>query len=188
MSAPPDIVPFYVPEAQNGSITFWWNPTPGATGYVVSHTSTNGTVTRTFGANSRSARFAGLTNGVLYSGSIYATTAGGNTPTVLYYPVQPGTAPDTPPDVNYLVDGNTVTVTWNAPINEGSSRIMWYAVISATANPDDVPAVSFNIEPFKRSHTQFNVPSGTYTFLFYAANAVDWSQPYIKENVVVGPV
>lgn len=161
----PIIEPYPLVESQK--ITYWWtlpNPTN-----VSSVTIISGGNTQIYPNSGRQATFDGLTNGVLYSTTITPiNTAGFLGSPVSFESVKPGVAPSEPLNVVISKSGDSVVVSWDPPASDGGSDIIWYALQSTDLS------YTFSIEPYKRTFTSTSIANGTYTFVVYAINYVDW--------------
>jgi hypothetical protein len=163
------IIEFY-PLVESQKITYWWtlpNPTNVSSVSIIS-----GGNIQTYTNRGRQAVFQGLTNGILYSTTITATNdAGFSGDPVSFESVKPGVAPSEPLNVVISKSGDSVVVSWDPPASDGGSDIIWYALQSTDL------AYTFSIEPYKRTFTSTSIANGTYIFVVYAINYVDWGAP-----------
>jgi hypothetical protein len=117
----------------------------------------------------RQQTFNNLINTSSYTGIIQSVASSGiSTTEVTYTAVKPGFAPSAPLNVVISKSGNSVVVSWDPPASDGGSDIQWYALQSTDL------AYTFSIEPYKRTFTSTSIADGTYTFVLYAVNYVDW--------------
>ena len=173
-SNPPQIRPF----VRSEEITFYWSaPYDGGspiTSYTLTcledptkdYTTPDGTL--------RSVTITGLTNGTLYTFSIYATNANGNGPPANYVTVQPGFRPNNPINVAASpIDNTTVDITWSPPTSLPVADIHWY-VIKVYDPTNIVQKVSAHGTDRKKTIKGLN-PSSTYQFSVHAVNDPGYS-------------
>lgn len=116
----------------------------------------------------------GLVNGVTYSFRVRMVTLRGTSPasnTVTGTPVAPPpTAPSEPTNVTYVVGDGEVTFTWDAPLSDGGSPILYYELSKNIFFTD--------IEIATSPHTVTDLINGldTYYFSLYAVNSVGKGQ------------
>jgi len=102
----------------------WDAPTSGTfTGYWVSLDGTNWT---NVGMNT-SYTFTGLDNGMEYTIYVCAVNVGAQSPNATVK-ATPATTPDVPQSLSVTVSDGDVTLTWNAPLDDGGSAITKYQV------------------------------------------------------------
>lgn len=161
------------PIARDGTLRYvWTNSDPTVTSLnlslVGSDSSTRNVV---LGGSDTFYTFSGLTNGVSYTLSMYATNPNGKSNTITFDAAEPGFPPSDPPLISATQNGNTLTISWEAPTSGGT--IQWYTL---TDNVRYVPGGNlpnrFPIEPWKREFTSPPIASGTYTFELRAINSV----------------
>lgn len=167
--SPPVIEPY--PLVESSTITYWWEAATDYTNIsslILTCSGTNGGIV-TKSNFTRSHVFSNLTNGELYSANVYyLQTNGISTPATNYVSVKPGIAPSAPLNVVISKSGNSVVASWDPPASDGGSDIIWYALQSTDLT------YTFSIEPYKRTFTSTSIANGTYTFVVYAINYVDW--------------
>lgn len=172
--SPPIINPR--PKTRNGQITYSWyfEDTTTVAYYVINgpQTVNLNTLTQIYYT------FTGLSNGQSYSCSITSFNAEGTpSPIQTYNDVIPGLPCPKPENVAFIVNGNTLTVNWDEPANDGDSPIGWYVI--------QTPARQLRqgIEPWRRSYT-INVPSGTYTFELRAITDTGYGFPATSQAIM----
>ena len=117
----------------------------------------------------RSMTFSNLINTSSYTGYIQSVASSGVSTTALTYTtVKPGSAPSAPLNVVISKSGSSVVASWDPPASDGGSDIKWYALQSTDLT------YTFSIEPYKTTFTSTPIANGTYTFVVYAVNYVDW--------------
>lgn len=174
-SASSSVTPSTVPGAPlnvtgtrgNQQIIVSWDPpvfNGGApiTAYKV--TSNPGNFTAT--SSTTSATVTGLANGTPYTFTVVATNQNGDgIPSAPSASITPATVPNPPTNVTGVSGNQQVTVSWNAPANNGGSPITGYTV---TSNPGSISASSSTT-----TATVTGLTNGTaYTFRVVATNAV----------------
>src|SRR5664280_1737896 len=145
-------VAFTAPASNGGS---------AITGYTVTYTP--GNITKT--GNTSPVTVTGLTNGIAYTFTVFATNATGNSlPSSASNSVIPSTVPGAP-TIGTATEGDAqVSVTFTAPVSNGGSAITGYTVTSNTGNFTGTGSAS----PL----TVTGLTNGTaYTFTVIAANA-----------------
>ena len=109
----------------------------------------------------------GLTNGIPYTFTVYATNSKGNS--LLSDPSSPVTplgSPDPPTNVTAIPGNAFASVSWDAPVNTGGSPIESYTV---TSNPDGVYITVSGL-----STTFPGLTNGTpYTVTVFATNGIN---------------
>lgn len=158
------------PYVESQSITYWWGFTDitGVSSVYVRCVGPNG------GSNympvtARQQTFNNLINTSSYTGIIQSVASSGiSTTEVTYTAVKPGVAPSAPLNVVISKSGSSAVVSWDPPASDGGSDIKWYALQSTDL------VYTFSIEPYKRTFTSTSIADGTYTFVLYAVNYVDW--------------
>ena len=98
--------------AGDGKVTLNWNASPGATGYYVSQSTTNGGPYRVIGANvsSLTVTNTGLTNGVIYYYIVSATNSFGGSDVSTQVSTQPVSA--AVPQLSFTVNAGQITLNW----------------------------------------------------------------------------
>lgn len=129
--------------------------------------------------------FTGLTNGVDYTFTIYATNVAGNSvASALTNSVTPTgiTVPSIPQNVSAsLVSPGKITVVWQAPASDGGSAILSYTV---TPDPADVSSLSVGPLVTTVDFDNVLVNGRTYTFIVVATNAVGSSLPNTTTSII----
>lgn len=99
----------------DGQVVLNWSPCPGATGYYVNESTTNGGPYTVVGANLSAPTFAssGLTNGILYYYTVIATNAAGGS--LASAPVSARPTSATVPRIAAAFDANTRQLALNWP-------------------------------------------------------------------------
>jgi uncharacterized protein (TIGR02145 family) len=153
---------------------------------ITSYTATSspdnitGTLTQ---AGSGSILVTGLTNGTIYTFTVTATNAvGESTASVASNPVTPkaATAPDAPTGVIAIAGNTQATVAFTAPSNDGGSAITSY---TATSSPDNITGTL--TQAGSGSILVTGLTNGTiYTFTVTATNAVGESAASATSNEV----
>lgn len=122
----------------------------------------------------------GLTNGTAYTFTVTATNAGGTSPASQpSAAVTPGTAPGAPTAVEAFAGAGEAAVSWQAPSNDGGSKVTGYTV---TSSPGALTCTT-------DGELQCKVPgltNGTsYTFTVTATSAIGTSEPSAPSAAVV---
>lgn len=121
----------------NGQATVSWTaPASNGSslwGYVVSVSDGTITTTTNVAASTTTVTLTGLTNGTLYSFSVYATNTAGNSTASIETSTSPYTVPNAPSAPTLTRSLGTLDVSWNAPTFDGGDAITSYTV-SATPN------------------------------------------------------
>jgi hypothetical protein len=129
---PPPVAPTNVTAtAGNAQATVTWTPPSGNGGSVI----TSYTVTASGGQSTTacgtctSAAMTGLTNGVTYTFTVYATNAYGNSPSSSpSNAVTPARLPGVPANVTATPGANDAVVTWTPPSDNGGANIDAYRI------------------------------------------------------------
>ena len=161
------------PYVESQSITYWWgfSDLAGVSSVYIQCVGPNG------GSNympvtARSMTFNNLNNTSSYTGLIQSVASNGiSTSAIAYTTVKPGFAPSEPLNVVISKSGDSVVASWDPPASDGGSDIKWYALQSTDLS------YTFSIEPYKNTFTSTSIANGTYTFVVYAVNYVDWGAP-----------
>lgn len=97
------------------------------------------------------------------------------------------TRPDPPKNLSFIPGDGTITMTWEAPDNDGGSPIIGYKIQRGIEGyHDDVVKVDLSPDVF--SYTWDGLKNGTlYTFYVWAVNDVDQSWPTTGEDAPEGP-
>lgn len=120
----------------------------------------------------------GLTPGVFYTFTVYATNAFGNsTVSAQSNVIAPYTIPSAPTGASANEGINSATVSWTAPNSNGGSPITSYTV---TSSPGGVTATSVGFTTLVTGLTA----GVTYTFTIVATNAAGDSPPSTHSNSV----
>ncbi|WGL51714.1 glycoside hydrolase family 92 protein [Nocardioides sp. BP30] len=152
------------------------------TGYTVTLTGGPAAVApRVVGPATLSATFTNLARGYSYQVAVVATNAQGDSPAATYSASVPIAAlvPADPDAPSVSVSGSAVTVTWTAPVDNGSP-ITGYSVRLGGGTPVTVPAGT-------TSHTFKNVAGGDYKAAVAAINAIGTSAYTSSQSFTVLP-
>ncbi len=147
------------------------------TGYTV--TLSDGSE-ETVNGTTLTATFTGIDDGD-YTATVTATNTNGNSPTSTpsaQITVDTTTAPDPPTNVAATVDGADITVTWEAPGDDGGKPITGYTVSISNGTELTVDGTTLTAE-FVWS------PNGTYTATVVATNANGDSPASVASAAVV---
>ncbi|MEV4752506.1 fibronectin type III domain-containing protein [Streptosporangium sp. NPDC049248] len=185
-AGPPGAPTTVTVEGGDGKATVSWTApadTGGkpVTGYTV--TATPGGRTATVSGQTTTATVTGLTNGTAYTFTVTATnTAGTSEPSAPSASVTPIGKPSPPTAVTATAGDGSATVSWQAPVN-GGSTISGYTV---TATPGNATAT---VAGTTLTATVGGLTNGTaYTFTVTATNAADTSEPSEPSNPVTPAV
>jgi titin len=157
------------------------------TGFTITGTGSNGSgTTVTAAASATSATVGGLTDGVMYTFTVHATNAYGNSPesapSNAVTPSPPATAPGAPTMATASAGDREATVTWVDPTSNGGSPITSYTV---TGSGSDSSAPTSTVGPAQTSATITNLTDGvTYTFTVTATNALGTGPASQPSNAV----
>ncbi|MBK8883052.1 MAG: fibronectin type III domain-containing protein [Bacteroidales bacterium] len=120
----------------------------------------------------------GLTNGITYTFTVYATNENGNSaPSPASNSVIPSAIPDAPTTVTAIAGNAQATISFIAPVNNGGSSITGYTV---TSTPGDLTA-SGSASPIVITGLTNGI---AYTFTVIAKNASGNSLPSSVSNSV----
>ncbi len=158
-------------------VTVSWTPPAsnggGAiNGYIVTATSSSGTVTKTVAGGTTSTNITGLTNGVTYAITVAARNVVGTGPASSPVDVTPIGVPGAPTGVTAVAGNGSASITWTPPASTGGSPITGYTVTS------NVGGFSITVGGSETSVLISGLTNGVaYRFRVFATNAVGNGPP-----------
>ncbi|MBK7713273.1 MAG: fibronectin type III domain-containing protein [Bacteroidales bacterium] len=153
---------------------------PGNTGSspVTGYTATSNPGGITASSSASPITILGLTNGIIYTFTVYATNENGNSaPSPASNSVIPSAIPDAPTTVTAVAANAQATISFIAPVNNGGSSITGYTI---TSSPGDLTA-SGSASPIVITGLTNGI---AYTFTVIAKNASGNSLPSSVSNSV----
>lgn len=141
-------------------------------GYILTATSSSGTVTKTVAGGTTSTNITGLTNGVTYAIRVAARNVVGTGPASSPVDVTPIGVPGAPTGVTAVAGNRSASITWTAPASTGGSPITGYTVTS------NVGGFSITVGGSETSAVMNGLTNGVaYRFRVFATNAVGNGPP-----------
>lgn len=183
LPAPPSSAPTIRinPQVSSSTLICYWTPDPTLVSYTVTVVGPGGSI-QTVPATTGRATFTGLTNGTLYTPTIYATDLyNQNSPIATFRTVIPGGRPGPPSNVIFTQQGSTFQVTWSPPLpptGDGGSPIQGYAIREIRR----LPEFDVCLEPFRTSYESPPISPGTYTFQIAAVNYAGHGVPVFSSQ------
>ncbi len=144
MSSPTAPILSNAPRSFNGALEFYWYPPSSPGDSAISSYTIGCTVPTTVGpfsypVGTKQALVSGLSNGVLYDFTIYATNANSNSgPVANFRPFEPGQYKPTPVTTATAtkVGSNDMLISWSGATSNDAT-IYWYVLKSVSSDPAD---------------------------------------------------